>query len=623
MTDEKKNVLIVPAAPRAIRRALRHCRNKFDWAYLGSDNLRAKHFEKGLLVTGRKISIGSFLQSSAKSIRSEFLDWIGSLSLNYHSRSWWECSLSEKNPYVSDVFLEFCYLEIFRKLVRSARLNVPLLIIIESPFARDVLKNSEYRDARIFESSTEQIKRSFMDIGEYLARRLWFVSTYLFRSCIAHAFFPFEAFKKKTRSPLTLITTWIDSRSFAPDGSYQSINFGILGNKLRKQGQEVCILPKLLPGFSFLKAAKLFRKSGEPVFFLESLLSPLNIIRAFWKAEKEHFSLAEAHFFRGWNVSAIMREDLQRDRIRGRAAFSWLFHDSLQQLKKRNVEIASFIYPYENHAWEKGYLLSLKELFPRAISIGYQHATLSKMHLNYFFSPQEAGVLPLPDRIVTNGDYFSSLFIENGYPPKRLVRGGAIRYEYLFSIKALASSHNKRHILVTIAQNPKLALEIVSLVLEAFRDLPQYRVVLRFHPGTRLSQTIRKIYLGSLPTHFSVSNSKPFWELLQGAGVLIYQDSAAALEGMALGIPVIQISSNHLVDLDPHDDVPRIRHQVSTSQELRAKVKSLFLECGWQNNELREQGGKILASMFHRPDTAYSCFSLSEKHVALEHNKEL
>ena len=622
ITDEKKNILIASASSRAIRHALGHGKNKFDWAYLGLDSLKAQRLEKGLLMAGQRISIGLLLQSSAESMRSQFLDFIGSLSLNHHSRSWWECSLSEKNSYVSNIFLEICYLEVFKTVVQAASSKVPLLMIIESPFVREVLGNSKYRNVHIFESPIEQVKRSFMGIAEYLMRRLWFFSSYLLRSYIARVFFPFEALQKKVKGPLTLITTWVDSRSFAPDGSYQSINFGILGDKLRKQGQEVCILPKLLPGFPFLKAAKLFRKSGEPAFFLESLLSPVNILRAFWRAEREHFSLAEAVSFRGWDVSPIIKADLRHDRIRGRAAFSWLFHYSLQQLRKRNVEIASLIYPYENHAWEKGYLLSLKELFPRALSIGYQHATLSKMHLNYFFSLQELGILPLPDRIVTNGDYFLNLFLENGYHPRQLVRGGAIRYNYLFSAETPASNAHEKYILVAIAQNPDLALEIVSLVLEAFRDFPQYRVVFRFHPGARLSQTIRKIQRNALPAHFSVSNSKSFEELLQGAGILLYQDSAAALEGAALGIPVIQVSSNHLINMDPLDHVPKIRHQVSTSLELQSKVKMFFLERSWQDKDLRDRGMKVLVSMFHHPDTAYSCFSLPQKYAVQGLNKE-
>ena len=69
-------------------------------------------------------------------------------------------------------------------------------------------------------------------------------------------------------------------------------------------------------------------------------------------------------------------------------------------IKKTNHSLEKIIYPFENKSLEKLLLLGL----PKKIrTIGYQHSSITPMHLSFQLSKKEIYKMPLPDKIVTVG----------------------------------------------------------------------------------------------------------------------------------------------------------------------------------------------------------------------------
>ena len=115
----------------------------FQWVYLGKNVPFSLKLEQ-LLGTSTKIKIGDLLQEIAKEFRQEYIDYIGELSLAaerlHPIGCWWLSSVSEKNPFISDVFLHFCYIKFCQRIIGN--LSSDLFIVCETrALAQALLSN--------------------------------------------------------------------------------------------------------------------------------------------------------------------------------------------------------------------------------------------------------------------------------------------------------------------------------------------------------------------------------------------------------------------------------------------------------------------------------------------------
>ena len=68
----------------------------------------------------------------------------------------------------------------------------------------------------------------------------------------------------------------------------------------------------------------------------------------------------------------------------------------LENLARRNVRVDCFIYPLENNPPEKPFILAVREHYPHARLIGFQHTAWLKEQLGMFLLPEELPYHPLP-----------------------------------------------------------------------------------------------------------------------------------------------------------------------------------------------------------------------------------
>ncbi|MDG6251207.1 hypothetical protein, partial [Methanocalculus sp.] len=123
------------------------------WLYLGKNVLLCEDITKILGGMYHRIMIGGELQNTARNFRQEFIDYVGKMN-NAHAMGdtcWWLTSISEKNPYVSDLFLNFCYLHVGIKHIKESKQD--LIIIFESTaLMKSICKNcikEEYIELQI------------------------------------------------------------------------------------------------------------------------------------------------------------------------------------------------------------------------------------------------------------------------------------------------------------------------------------------------------------------------------------------------------------------------------------------------------------------------------------------
>jgi hypothetical protein len=333
------------------------------------------------------------------------------------------------------------------------------------------------------------------------------------------------------------------------------------------------------------------------------------------------------------DVSPIINNDLESDWAENRMATDLLMHRLVKKMKGNGIGVSRAIYTYENHCWEKAFCLAFREFYPSARLIGYQHATISRMHLNYFFSREELGVLPLPDLVVTGGAYAERLLLESGYPKGKLAAGGAVKYPNLHKgggrgvEKGAAGARGEDgrlaekkelggveghggqgwgsagageaprgkgapNILITPSA-AKDGAELIWKMAEAFNGEDKYRFIVKCHPLTPFSAMSK--YLGgmALPGNFTVAD-EPFAELLERADALAYTNSTTCIEAISRGVPAVHVESGLMVGLDPLDSCPGARESARTPEEIRACVERA-VGLGGKGLEKRRKEWKGLA----------------------------
>ncbi len=558
-SEFKRCAIVCPPLKNSILQVLKRLGARdFKWAYLGEDVPRAIAIEQQFGQRGQRIEVAGELQNIALSLRQPYIDYIGRLSQENNSISWWISSLSEKNPFVSKTFLYTCYVRLCQTILHSSSQG-PLLFFAENKALRKaIVKNipdSFNWQVQIVESRVDAICQSLKFMLHLIVNKGFFVVNGISRLLLAryNGFTRIPEGERRDGKGLVLIHTWVDQRSFDASGEYRESYFGELARHLRGKGKSVVIVPYILGTVSYRQTLKKMVQSKESFLVTQAFLRISDILSVFVKTILPiHLKGAYPHF-EGIDISGLIADDLKKDWARMIVATESLIFNVVKRWKNAGIPIDTFIHTYENHKWEKAYRMALSKFYPQAKTIGYQHVAVPRMFLHYFFSQDELPVLPFPDKLITTGEYPEKLFKESGYPRGKVVRGGATRYSHLLKKEkdiAVKRGSSPPVILVTPSIDRNEAVELVWKVSQAFEHLNEYRIIIKCHPSMPYHNIARD--LGVLPEHIVASDSPPS-ELLRKSNVLLYTSSTTCLEALAIGIPILHIGSDFMIDRDPLD----------------------------------------------------------------------
>ena len=525
----------------------------------------------------------------ARKSREDYIEYIGGLSRKYSSEFWWLTSLSEKNPYISKVFLRSCYVQVAQQLVQDHTNNTAILLIVQDRAVRRCLCNhlgdGRQLNTRWYEPIGWGFANWFTEIIQLFLRRIWSVlknvaRIVIARAVVVHSQIPFARLDQPRPTELVLLHSWIDQRSFNDYGTYQSINFGNLHEYLASQGRRCMIVPCILPTLSFRSGLRSLVRSGIPFLLPQFYLTPLDVIRVAFLGFKRP-GPREYPSFKGIDISGLILDDQRQDWMMARYPVNALLITAVGRWKKADIDIQAFIYSFENHIWEKAFCLAFRRHYPNTTLIGYQDASLPKMLLNYFVAKKERPILPFPDIVITNGRHSYELLARSGYEPTQLRCGGALRYQYLADLTQKRWSSKAGSpgglgtravfVLVTSSLAETPARELILKTIQALGRDSRIRIVVKCHPGLPFSVLSKDLGDQELPPHLKVAD-RPVSELLHDADILLYTDSTTSLEGLAAGIPLVHVSSDLALDLDPLDGFPEVRKTVCEPEQLLQAV---------------------------------------------------
>ncbi|MBU0527641.1 hypothetical protein KKE92_04115 [Candidatus Micrarchaeota archaeon] len=537
------------------------------WAYIGTNQSQLLELEKKL-GESEKIDIREKMARIAKNSRQKYIDYIGKLRVPEDKSLWLASRLSEKNPFLSNAFLHICQARLCEEIINE---HTDIVLIIENKNVRTIAsKKTNQKSKPLLERNIEKIKCWLSEGFLLIKKRSFFLAKYIFRYFIVHFFIKSKK-KDIEKQSAIFIHTFLNPKSFSKDGRYKDAYFGELKNFLEKKRKRVTYMSQIPNIRDYYKLSKKIGKSSEMMIVPDNYIGFFDIWSVFFRS-LQRIKFDKMPEFYGVGIKGIIDEDLKKEWLEGWSCVSLLYEPIFRNMKKDGVKIERMIYTFEGTSWEKILCHSLKRYFPETKIIGYQHAAVSSMQLNHFLSEEEMKITELPDRIITSGEYMHDSFVRSGYPAEKIVKGGTIRFAYLYD-KKIKESMPSNNILVTTSINKIEAVELIRKTILALGEKTGYNVIVKCHPHMRYSILKKEIQL-ELPQNFEISE-KPVAELFETSDFLLYTDSTTALEALFLGIFPIHMESELGLDMDKLDFDPEIRKSFVSSEDLTQELENM------------------------------------------------
>ncbi len=542
----------------------------FQWIYCGKDVPFCMELER-LLGAGIRIKIGDSLQECAREFRQDYIDFIGELSLrsnlNGNLDQWWLSSLSEKNPFVSDTFLYFCYIKVCQRIANTT--DTDILIVCENSYlARAIYTNLSDGHGRFVRIAPIPLRVKFKMVclsGQSLLKKLWFLFTYCERRLCACVYF-FQVRKKRgvrPDVPEICIHSLTDKRSLSDPTRYQHIYFRHFGQELEIAREPFFYLIDLLPTASLISSISQLRHFSHPCYLLEEFISLPEIIKSVFSVRYDvditgpHLPLA------GICLDSIIEGEINRDRSSTRREEALIRYYAGTRLSAKH-SLGTFVYTFENHIWEKMFCTAFRRQTPDTVLVGYAHSIINPMYTCYSLSEKERDLLPLPDIIAVNGKRAKDVLVQSGFPDEIIIIMGALRYSHLEIRTFSGESPKKLIVLAALSASINDSLELSHKALEALGGKEDVILLIKCHP-TVLFSVLEK-HLGKLPENVYF-REESIEVLLAEVHVVLYSESAVCVEALAKGVPLINIRSDYRIDMNILEGIDAIP-SVSTAGEI-------------------------------------------------------
>jgi hypothetical protein len=533
--------------------------------YLGSDYARYLELEEA--APQNLVRSGEAINDIAARISRDIIDLDARLASGRFWMTWLASDIAERNPYNSPFFLDVCRAI---ALVEAARKGGRHTVVVDdasfggalAALCRDNGLVARVRDLR--------------------PRR-----NLLLRALRSHAGFMLgwlRQWRALRRSPGDLAglsgrRVWMMSWADGENRGEVDRFLGKLPLWLRQSGSEVGFLYNPIAWMrsidsiaaavahqgSAVLAGQFFGFCGLVQCYLSLLAFPLTLRRRF--------------VLQGVDLTRLMWLSVRRELASSRLPAAALFQYLAPHLKRLGVCPQTLFYVWENQPWEKTMLAGFRRALPSTTLIGIQHAPFAERFLSGHPSARQWRDGTTPDLLLTAGPGFRARLIALGAPPSRIIVGGTLRYCDLCSPvfrSTNAVSNKARLVLAACSMDPRDSLELAYKAILATASLPDVRLAINFHPlieaPARASMRARLVRLADCQHVDFVEGGAMQW--LNRADILLYNSSSTAFEAASLGIPVVFVASDLLLDVDVMSGAgtPEGRHP----DELRRQIIELL-----------------------------------------------
>lgn len=516
----------------------------WQWSFMGGDPCLRERII-GQLGSENKYCYAEELQHTCIEQKPLFLDWIAEIGKQQDKTFWWATNLAYKNPYNSDLFLNYCYLILIQKWIEQKVKK--RVIIIENPWLVKACSCNFNSDAINITTDVKYFVKKWIKHRAVSYARLFFFLLRSLRMWIVNKAYVLKYNKQITtilKSKIDVLTcTWIENRSFiSEDDKFSDPYLGTLNDYYKKMGLNVATIT--VPFFP-IKLLKKVYKCGEiiPSIYFTKLS---DIFRSFFKATRLEWNKKYSDC-NDLDLTSIF--EYERIAEKGMVCYGFLYYRTFLNLFRINtIPLFALFYPFENQRWDKMMVLAKKAAKTNWKMVGCHNIGVPSFYLNFFLGDGENVLCPQPDIIASNGSYWEKVLRNAGFSCE-IKNGGSLRFgaeieKRNVNTKSLQSNRND-HVLVLLSTSLSYSLDLMFYLLRTSGNEKTYYV--KPHPDTP-AEIIQK-HTGLLPENFKfVGGTMDEW--MAKVGWAVHVGTNAAIECMMNGINVFKYLPER-IDLDP------------------------------------------------------------------------
>jgi hypothetical protein len=520
-----------------------------DWLYVGKQ-VEAMARVEAALTPQRRRRLGTKLHSVAAEARVPFLDFVAEVgALQTNPIAWWSTSFSWKNWGASDLFLLVCYLKMAEETCKEAmRTRSKLLLLIEDPWLFEQLRENLPGDSSLkFGSGKALWLQEFRALLTGIGKRLAWLPDTIARYVRQRRVWT-GVVEKRPAKPAVGIYSYPMDRCLRPDGKWHDPFLPGLDKFLQGIGCDVFrFSPPERGGFE----RELGSRSGyfRPLILYSTVRAILQSWLTVWRPVWPSSACVSAT-----PVDKLARREWCLELESTGICANRLYYECLISLLHAHAW-EFLVYPYENQPWEKLTAMGATQLGVR--TIGVQHNALSKFFMSYFYGRKDKGRAPLPDLILTSGEYPDRLLREGGTPPERLLMCGSLRYDHLTSGAQQSDPVEmppapRSEVLVVLPIDVHMTSHLLSAVRAAAEESEELHFHIKCHPTRRI-----------LPEQIGFSAvlaPDDIYEAFRKCGTVLFVGTNVGPEAVAVGRAAIRYRPELLLNVDPSephgDDIP-------------------------------------------------------------------
>ena len=569
-------MVIIVANLKSLKDYFKSTKVKCCYIYFGTRDSAVEKVLKENLC--EEIKITGYPERLREELFQSYIDLIGQIGIGLNSIYWWASFTASKNRFMSKLLPNLLdYYTICNKIRENPSKDI---LLISPPRSiihtiRQYCIQNSIEVMSLDSPITDYILRikdviiHFQEIINFILKNgvKIIMAKKLFRNCL-----PEDCNKKR----FYVLRTWVYGSSISSDNKYSDSFFGRLPEFLITRGKKVIVLAGVVNNYK--NVIKRLSKCKEDYLIIpqEYFLKFSDILKIVLKVHFNRINLKDSIKFYEYDVTEIIQNELDKNYretayIRTELLQRYIIKNMLKQ-----CSIHTFTTTYENNPWEKICILSLREYSPSTKIIGYQHAVISRASANMYISKDELPFIPMPDKVITTGDITRGILERySSYPWDRIKSSCALRHEYIYKLKKKDVTKNRK-ILVAL-EGVYECYKLVNFVFNALSNSKEFQVIIRTHPARPFGKIRRDLCFNiDLHENFSVSNRKSLKDDLAEIDVLIYWGSTVSMEALMMGIPVIHVSLDDIVTVDPLFDCHHLKWTVENIESLMDVISTIY-----------------------------------------------
>lgn len=568
--------------------------------YLSDDYLTLAEIKRRLDNKYNILTLGTKFHKAIEEIEKDFLYFCHEINFKNQSEAYWGTHLASRNSAAIPLLRYLVYFHCVKELLADASSRI--ILICESCALIKVIKK-EAKDqgfscqVKFLPSESLSALKIYINV---LLKGVYFLVTGVLQWFYARLL-KNQRIGDQPHTERYILRSWVTAGNVDREGRYKDRNFGVLPEYLDQQGKDVWVLPMFFNlGKSIFAQMKLMSRSSRKFIFFEQYISLLDLLKTLRDGLRAISLNLDGCEFEGRDINAVVKEVHMKSCLSPQLMLLNSVKYLLKKFAQKGVKIDRFIYPIENNAPEKPFILAARRYYPDSEIIGFQHTVCFKEQLGMCLHPEELKYHPLPDQIVCSGPRYLDILQKSGFPCKLLRPGPNLRYTAVnqnFKSDYDDNSHNERIILIILNFFTDQAMEILEKVAMALHRLEDAKIYIKAHPASPVNKLEKFLRDIEFPDYEWATGTVQEW-VVQANVVIMTGGSVSNLETMATGVPLLRISLWSNFDFDPLWDKYPFSAFANSSDEIVKYLKATFQMSSSERDRLLEFGKKIVEEYF-------------------------